>query len=67
MFAKKILFPTDFSPASEQALTHATSLARDTGAKLFILHVVEPPITNTGDGGFYSFPAVATTTRNAVN
>ena len=32
MFARKILFPTDFSPASSEALRWATSLARDSGA-----------------------------------
>ena len=34
-----ILHPTDFSPASEQALQVARSLARDLGARLTILHV----------------------------
>ena len=34
-----ILHPTDFSPASEQALQTARSLARDLGARLSILHV----------------------------
>lgn len=44
MHAQKILFPTDFSEASRAALTHATNLAADWGAKLLILHVDEPPI-----------------------
>ena len=38
---KTILFPTDFSEASEAALPFATSLARDWGATLLIAHVVE--------------------------
>jgi len=38
---KRILFPTDFSPASEAALGYATSLARDSGSQLLILHVEE--------------------------
>lgn len=42
MKASKILFPTDFSTASDAALEHATALARDTGATLLILHVEEP-------------------------
>jgi universal stress protein A len=38
---QKILFATDFSPASDAALRYATALARDSGAKLLILHVEE--------------------------
>ena len=45
---KTIVCPTDFSSASEAALRYATSLARDGGAKLVILHVDEPPL---GYGG----------------
>jgi universal stress protein A len=48
MNAKKILFPTDFSPASEEALRWATSLARDTGATMVIIHVEEPPMAYGG-------------------
>jgi len=48
MFAKTILFPTDFSPASQEALRWSTSLARDTGAKLVIVHVEEPPMAYGG-------------------
>ena len=40
---KKILFATDFSEISQAALAYATSLARDTGARLMIVHVEEPP------------------------
>ena len=32
MHATKILFPTDFSPASQEAMSWATSLARDYGS-----------------------------------
>lgn len=42
MASEKILFPTDFSPAGDEALKLATSLARDKGAVLFIVHVEEP-------------------------
>lgn len=38
---KRILFATDFSPASDAALQYATSLARDSGATLLIVHVEE--------------------------
>ncbi|MCA9211389.1 MAG: universal stress protein, partial [Planctomycetales bacterium] len=44
MRAQKILFATDFSEVSDAALPFATSLARDWGATLLILHVQEPPL-----------------------
>ena len=48
MYARKILFPTDFSPASTEALSWATSLARDSGATMIIIHVEEPPMAYGG-------------------
>jgi len=48
MKARKILFPTDFSPYGQEALRWATSLARDTGAVLIIVHVEEPPMAYGG-------------------
>jgi universal stress protein A len=45
---QKILFATDFSPASEAALQYATSLAHDAGATLLILHVEELPLPYAG-------------------
>ena len=48
MNAKKILFPTDFSASSEAALQMATSLARDSGATLLIVHVQESPLAYGG-------------------
>ena len=39
-----IVFPTDFSTCSDAGLAYATALARDTGAKLLIVHVEEHPI-----------------------
>jgi len=59
MHAQKILFPTDFSPASSEALRWATSLARDCGATLIIVHVEEPPMAY-GGGEMY-FPIDETT------
>lgn len=56
MNAKKILFPTDFSPSSDEALKLATSLARDTGATLLIVHVEELPLATGGAEYLYSFP-----------
>ena len=52
MNAHKILFPTDFSTLGQTALEMATSLARDRGAKLLIMHVEEPS-TAYGGGEFY--------------
>ncbi len=45
---KKILHPTDFSPASRFALDLAVSLARDRGAELILLHVVPMPVQAIG-------------------
>ncbi len=52
MHARKILFPTDFSTLSDAALTHATTLAQESGATLLIVHVEEPP-TAYGTGEMY--------------
>ncbi len=52
MKLKKILFPTDFSHCGDEALELATSLARDAGAQILILHVEEPPIAY-GTGHMY--------------
>ena len=62
MNAKKILFPTDFSSSSRAALSLATSLARDSGATLLIVHVEEIPITTGGGEFVYSIPTVPTDT-----
>jgi universal stress protein A len=53
MNAPKILFPTDFSTLGQSALETATSLARDRGAKLLIVHVEEPPIAYGGGELYY--------------
>ena len=41
---KLILNPTDGSTTSERATTHAIYLAKETGAELLVLHVVETTI-----------------------
>jgi len=41
----EILFPTDFSPASEAAGRIARAMALEAGARLHVLHVV-PPVTD---------------------
>ena len=42
---RSILVPIDFSPASEKALAYAVPLAKLCGAKLTLLHVLEPIAT----------------------
>lgn len=44
MHAKKILMATDFSGFGDTAMKLATSLARDTGAQLMVVHVMPPPL-----------------------
>ena len=46
---RRILFPTDFSPASNVAFGYAEHLAANTGAKLLVLHVFGiPDVWGTG-------------------
>ena len=56
MSAKKILFPTDFSPGSNSCLEHATHLAASQGATLIICHVEEPPLAYGGGEMYYGLP-----------
>ena len=44
---KRILAPTDFSPASKKALKYAFRFARDYGSELTVLHVVEPATSSS--------------------
>jgi nucleotide-binding universal stress UspA family protein len=53
---EKIVFPTDFSHASDAAMAFASSLARDTGAKMLIVHVEEPPTAYGGGNLYYGVP-----------
>jgi universal stress protein A len=49
----RILVPTDFSAASDSALTYARSLARQFGASINLVHVLEDPFASgafVGDG-----------------
>jgi len=49
----RVLVPTDFSAASDSALTYARSLARQFGASINLVHVFEDPFTSgafVGDG-----------------
>jgi nucleotide-binding universal stress UspA family protein len=45
---RTILHPTDFSEHSRFAFQTACLLAHECGARLIVLHVVEPPVTITG-------------------
>lgn len=45
---RTILCPTDFSPSSDRAFQLACSLAKEYGAKLTIMHVVERPLMVLG-------------------
>jgi len=45
---KKILYPTDFSDSSLEALPYALSFARDYKAKLVLMHVVNEAIFSEG-------------------
>lgn len=56
MKMSKIVFPTDFSHCGDAALSLATVLARDTGAKLIIAHVEEPPLAYGGGEMYYGLP-----------
>ncbi len=49
MKMKEILLPTDFSAVSEAAMKVARALARETGARLHLVHVV-PPATDPSLG-----------------
>jgi universal stress protein A len=44
---KKILVPTDFSPASRKSFCYALRFAKGLGSKVTLLHVIEPPASLT--------------------
>ena len=46
---KTILAATDFSPMSDHAFQFAGALARDYGARLIVLHVIQPPVPVYGE------------------
>jgi len=51
-----ILFPTDFSTASDAVLPQAEALAKQKSASLLILHVEEPPLAYGGGELSYGLP-----------
>ena len=46
---KKILVPTDFSECATHATEVAASIAKKTGARLYILHVLDIPVYDRND------------------
>ena len=48
MHIRSILLPTDFSECAECALPYATQLARQSGARLVCLYVIEPMMPPVG-------------------
>ncbi len=48
MEIKSILFPTDFSEGSSQALQYAVDLAKRYGAKLYVVNVIYDIVKATG-------------------
>jgi len=56
---QRILVPLDFSPLSKKALLYATRLARQFGAEIDILHVVEPEVPPAFDGFMIAPPAIS--------
>lgn len=56
MAQKTILFPTDFSHASDAALPHAEALAKQSSARLLVVHVEEPPLAYGGGELYYGLP-----------
>jgi nucleotide-binding universal stress UspA family protein len=57
---QKILVPTDFSPASEEALAYAIYLARALSASLTLFHTVQlPALTGIDPTGLSVWPVTA--------
>ncbi len=52
----KILVPVDFSATDDLVIRLASTLARDTGASLIVMHVEEPPLAYGGGELYYGIP-----------
>ncbi len=55
---KKILVAIDFSNLSEMAMTTAVDLAKDLGADLHIVHIVQIHATNIPEGGMVNIEEI---------
>ena len=53
VWINNILFLTDFSSVSTAALHHAVSVARRFAAKVYVTHVLEPPLLAPPSAAFY--------------
>ncbi len=62
---KRILVPVDFSPLSKKALHYATRMAREFGAEVNILHVVEPEVPPAFDGFMIAPPPISNGAGNS--
>jgi nucleotide-binding universal stress UspA family protein len=51
MLIRSILLPTDFSECANYALSFAASFARQYGAKIICVHVIEPIVPTVGYTG----------------
>jgi universal stress protein A len=64
---RRILVPTDFSGAAAQALRYAVPLARTMGAKIVLLHVIEPVYAGAEPGMGYMPQQTEAQTASAKN
>lgn len=64
---KNVLVPTDFGEAADSALTYGRTLARNFGARLHVLHVVDNALLFAGTEGIaYDFALVQTQIEDAA-
>ena len=61
----RILLPTDLTPRSDRALDYGVKMARQFGATIILLHVVEP--TNAVQGARFTSPAMEESNRAAID
>ena len=67
VWTNNILFLTDFSPPSTAALRYALSVARRFEAKVYVTHVVEPPLAAPPTAVFYGTAPVREDAENKLN
>jgi nucleotide-binding universal stress UspA family protein len=51
MKIRSLLLPTDFSECANYALSYASEFAREAGASMICLHVIEPVVPTVGYSG----------------
>lgn len=51
MKIRSILLPTDFSECANYALSYASAFAREAGASIICVHVIEPVVPTVGYSG----------------